>query len=99
MSTRDISVYLELIHEDAVMVFHKSGNKFSKSEWGTMVAGMFANEKFIQDSTRCIYENDDILVYHDFMSYPDDTSEAVMGVYILKDGKAIRMESGATSLN
>jgi len=57
------------------------------------------NDKFIQDSTRCVYENDDILVQHALMSYPDDTKEAVMMVAMLKDGKTIRMETGATPLN
>jgi hypothetical protein len=44
------------------------------------------------------YENDEILVSHDFMSYPDDTKEAVMMVCMLKDGQIIRMETGATPL-
>ena len=43
-----------------------------------MVTGMMASDKFIQDLTRCVYENADILVQHAFMSYPDDTKEAVM---------------------
>jgi len=33
------------------------------------------------------------------MSYPDDTKEAVMAVAMIKDGKVIRFETGATSLN
>ena len=99
MTDRDVDAYLELIHDDAVFVFHKTGNEFSKSEWGSMANGMMANEKFIQESSRCVFENDDILVTHDFMSYPDDTKEAVMGVIMLKDGKIIRMETGATPLN
>ena len=64
-----------------------------------MVTGMMGNDKFIQDSTRCVYENDDILGQHALMSYPDDTKEAVMMVATLKDGKTIRMETGATPLN
>ena len=64
-----------------------------------MATGMMANEEFIQESSRCVFENDDILVTHDFMSYPDDTKEAVMGVFMLKEGKIIRMETGATPLN
>ncbi len=99
MHNRDVNAYLELLHDDAVFIFHKSGSKFSKSEWSEMVAGMLANDKFIQESSRCVYENDDILVTHDFMSYPDNTREAVMGVALLKDGKIIRMETGATSLD
>ena len=64
-----------------------------------MVTGMMADGKFIQDSTRCVYENADILVQHSFMSYPDDTKEAVMMVAMLKDGKIIRMETGPIPLN
>ena len=30
MSDRDVNAYLELIHEDAVFGFHKTGNEFSK---------------------------------------------------------------------
>lgn len=99
MDSRDVSSYLDLIHDDFVVVFHKSGNQFSKSEWSEMVTGMMANDKFIQESSRCVYENDDILVTHNFMSYPDGTREAVMGVSTLKDGQIIRMETGATLLN
>lgn len=99
MADRNIPAYLELLHQDFVAVFHKTGSRFSKNEWAEMVTGMFANDKFIQDSTRCVYENDEILVQHNFMSYPDGTKEAVMGVAMLKGGKIIRMETGATLLN
>jgi len=99
MTDRDVDAYLNLVYDDAVFIFHKTGNEFSKSEWGSMATGMMANEKFIQESSRCVFENDDILVTHDFMSYPDDTKEAVMGVFMLKEGKIIRMETGATPLN
>jgi hypothetical protein len=33
------------------------------------------------------------------MSYPDDSREAVMLVAMLKDGKIISMETGATALD
>jgi hypothetical protein len=87
------------LHKDFVATFHKSGDTFSKSEWAPMVTGMMENQKFIQESSRCIYENDDVLVQHAFMSYPDDSREAVMLVAMLKDGKIISMETGATALD
>ena len=59
---------------------------------------MMANEKFIQDSTRLVYENDDILVVHNFISYPDDTKEAVMIVSMIKDGQIIDMKTGYTPM-
>lgn len=99
MVDRDVDRYLELLHEDFTVVFHKSGNSFSKEEWAGMVREMMANDKFIQESSRCVYENDDIIVEHSFMSYPDDTREAVMLVAMLMDGKVIRMETGATALD
>ena len=33
-----------LIHEDAEIIFHKSGNKFTKTEWADMVVGMMATK-------------------------------------------------------
>ena len=99
VNNRDIDAYLDLLHEDFTVTFHKSGNSFSKAEWASMVTGMLVNEKFIHESSRCVYENDDILIQHNFMSEPDDTREAVMLVVVLKDDKIVKLESDATSLD
>lgn len=99
MADNDLNAYLSLLHDDFTVIFHKSGNIFSKEEWASMVTGMMANDKFIQESTRCVYENDEILVEHSFMSYPDNTREAVMMIALKKDGKIIKVETGATSLD
>lgn len=99
MEENDVTAYLSLLHDDFTVIFHKSGNTFSKEEWASMVTGMMANDKFIQESTRCVYENDDILVEHSFMSYPDDTREAVIMIALKRDGKIIKVETGATSLD
>ena len=96
---KDVESHMDLFHKNAEIVFHKSGNTFSKTEWASMVANMLANPKFVTESSRCVYENDEIMVSHDFMSYPDDTREAVMLVALLKDGQIIRMETGATLLD
>ena len=96
---RDLSSYLDMLHDEFSVVFHKSGNSFSKEEWSLIVAGMFENEKFVFESSRCVYENSEIMVDHSFMSYPDGTREAVMLVAKLQDGKRVRMETGATPLD
>ena len=98
MEDRNVEGYVDLIHENAEIIFHKSGSRFDKSEWASMVAGMMGNPKFVSDSSRCVYENDEILVAHNFMSYPDDTKEAVMLVCMLKDGQIIRKHSFIFSL-
>ena len=84
---------------DLEVIFHKSGSGYSKDGWVPVVNGMMSNEKFIQESSRCVYEIDDILVHHSFMAYPDETREAVMHVAILKDSKIIRIEREATLLD
>jgi hypothetical protein len=98
MDDRDVEGYVALIHEDAEIVFHKSGKKFTKTEWADMVVGTMGNPKFVTDASRCVYENDEILVSHNFNSYPDDTKEAVMVVCMKKNGQIIRIETGATPL-
>merc|ERR1711991_849836 len=60
---------------------------------------MMENDKVVQESSRLVYENDEILVDHSFMSYPDNSREAVMLVAMIKDGKIIKMETGATLLD
>ena len=64
-----------------------------------MVTGIMANEKSIQESSSCVYGNDDVLVQYSFMSSPDSTREAVMPIAMIKDGKITRLDTGATSLD
>ncbi len=99
MANRNVDAYIDLLHEDFTVVFHKSGSSFGKEEWSSMAREMMANDKFVQESTRCVYENSEILVEHSFMSYPDNTREAVMMVAKLKEGKILHMETGATALD
>ena len=61
-----------------------------------MMKMMMANEKVVIRDARCVYENEEILVEHSVMDFPDGTTEAVMAVHMLQDGKIIRTETGAT---
>ena len=65
----------------------------------SLIAGMFDNEKFVFESSRCVYENIEIVVDHSFMSYPDGARDALMLIAMLKDGKIFHIETGATSLD
>ena len=83
-------VYLHVTHCQCTFLFlsmfysdeKSSGNRMEvyRSLWVTKI---MANEKFVHESYRCVYENDDILTQYNFMSYPDDIREAVMLVAIL----------------
>ena len=94
--------YLNLLHDDYVFVRHQSNQKVSKSEWITIVTGMFdAMKKGKLDfkNNRCIYENEDILVIHNIGNFPDNTKEAIMAVHTKLNGKIIKTESGATPID
>ena len=99
IAVRDRDTYLDLLHEEFTITFRKSGNSFSQEEWTSLAAKMLANKKFIHEFSRSIYENDDMLIQHNVMSYPGNTREAVMLAAVLKIGKIIHMESGATPLD
>ena len=60
---------------------------------------MMANEAVVRRDPRCIYENDEVLIDHVVVDFPDGSLEAVLGVHSIKNGKIIRTETGATLLN
>jgi hypothetical protein len=59
---------------------------------------MMESDTLSFSNQRCLYENEEIMVEHSLMTFPDGTSEAVMVVNLLKDGKIIRTETGATPI-
>jgi len=99
MEERDARHYIGALHDDYVFVRHQTGATMGKSEMSEMMAMMMANEAVVIKEPRCIYENDEILVEHSVMDFPDGTTEAVLAVHTKKDGKIIRTETGATLIN
>ena len=97
-NNKDIDGYLDCLHEDFVFVRHQSGIEVSKTDWVPTLTAMMQSDALAFSKQRCIYENNEIMVEHSFMTFPDGTSEAVMVVNLLKDGQIIRTETGATSI-
>ena len=96
MENKDADAYMKLLHDDYQFVRHQSGQTMTKGAMGEMMRKMVASSTMSAHDSRCIYENDDILVEHSVMDFPDGTREAVMGVHTLKGGKILRTETGAT---
>jgi len=96
MEERDAKHYVDALHDDYEFVRHQTGTTMGKTKMSEMMANMMANEDVAIKDPRCIYENDEILVEHSVMDFPDGTTEAVMAVHTKKDGKIIRTETGAT---
>ncbi|MDC0040618.1 nuclear transport factor 2 family protein [Candidatus Poseidoniales archaeon] len=96
MEERDAAHYTNALHDDYEFVRHQSGTTMNKTQMSEMMVSMMANTNLVISESRCIYENDEILVEHSMMDFPDGTREAVMAVHTKKDGKLIRSETGAT---
>ena len=95
---RDVTAYLDLLHDEYIFVRHQSGTEVSKADWVPVVTAMMESPDLEISKERCLYENDEVLVMHQFMAFPDGTQEAVLVFHKLQDGKIIRSESGATPI-
>ena len=84
----------EILHDDFKFTMHASGNVLSKSD----VIGWAMSDDINEDKVRVLYENDEIGVRHNFVTFKDGNTQAVMAVYMFKDGKIVSMETGATNM-
>lgn len=88
--------YIDLLHEDFRFVRHQSGTTLDRAGMADLVRRMAASGGVAVHDHRCLYENGDILVEHCVMDFPDGSREAVLHVHMLKDGRIICTETGAT---
>ena len=94
-NNQDIKAYNEVVSEDYVWVKHSTGEEIPRDELSKWLISPDAPKS---ENTRIIYENDEIGVAHYFISFKDGSRQAVLVVYIIKDGKIIRSETGATNI-
>ncbi len=99
IKSNNAQMYSDLFDDDFEFIRHQTGTSMNKSEMSAMIPEMMKNNVFNTASHRKIYENDDILVEHYIMDFPDGTKEAIIGVNILRNGKILRLETGATPIN
>jgi len=96
---RDADTLIELLHEDFEFVRHQFGTFLNKTQMSEMMRQMVSNELVVPKMHRCIYENEEVLVDHSVMDFPDGTTEAILRCSLLKDGKIIKSETGATLIS
>ena len=92
---QDLKAYNEVVSEDYVWVKHSTGEEIPRDELSKWLISPDAPKS---ENARIIYENDEIGVAHYFVSFKDGSRQAVLVVYIIKDGKIIRSETGATTM-
>ena len=95
---RDSDALIELLHEDFEFVRHQSGASLNKAQMSEIIRQMVSNN-IAPKAQRCLYENEEVLVSHGVMNFPDGTTEAILRFDLLKDGKIIKSETGATLIS
>ena len=98
LESKNHEAAMECIADDYAFVRHQTGTSMDRAAMGEMLKGMMASEDVKFENRRCVYENDEVMVEHVFVDFPDGTREAVLSVNLIKDGKMIRSETGATLL-
>ncbi len=91
--------FIDTLHDDFVFISHVDGSSMDRSAASEMFRGMMTNDDFVMHQSRCLYENNDIMVDHAVFSFPDSTKEAVLACHTIKNGKVIRTETGATIIS
>ncbi len=99
VEAKDVAAWSALFSDDFEFVRHKSGTSLNKTQSVEMMKQFMASDKVVEHSRRCIYENEDILVIHSVMDFADNTREAIIAVYTIKDGLIVASETGATLLS
>ena len=94
MKNKDEAVMNELLHDDFKFKMHKSGNTLNK---GDVIKWAMSGD-IKQDNVRIVYENDEVVIHHAFVTFNDGNIEAVMAVYKYDNGKIVSLETGATPI-
>ena len=94
-NNQDIKAYNEVVSEDYVWVKHSTGEEIPRNELSKWLISPDAPKS---ENARIIYENDEIGVAHYFVSFKDGSRQSVLVVYIIKNVKIIRSETGATNI-
>ena len=95
---QDTAAYAATLHDDYEFISHMDGMTMNKEKAMEMFSFLMESDEFVTHDPRCLYENDEAMVTHGVMSFPDGTREAVLAFHKIQDGKVIRIDTGATLL-
>lgn len=97
-ATKDKQKMRALYHPDYTFVRHQNNVTMTLADWLPVMDAMMDSDSWEIHNSRCLYENDDVLVMHNVLSFPDGTKEAVLGFHTKKDGLILCTETGATPI-
>ena len=75
---------------------HSSGSVASKKEYLERLGPLI--QKFTPENRRCLYENEDVMIMHFIMPFPNGTKDAVLYYVQKEDGLMRKIETGSTPI-
>ena len=94
---QDVAAHNACYHDDWEFLFHSSGHIMKRGD-STDAQTIERWKTHAAEEERCVYENDDILVTHAFITFPNGTKDALIMVHLKKDGLIWRTETGSTPM-
>ena len=94
---RDIEAFNGCYHDDWEFKFHSSGRIVRRGD-NTDEQTLERWDTFKVENDRCLYENEDILVTHSIVHFPNGSTDAVMMVHMKKEGLLWRTKTGSTPM-
>ena len=95
-ANRDAEAMIACLHSDFTFIRHQTGSTMNKEEMSNMLRSFMGNESVVVQSQVCLYENDEVMVEHSVMNFPDGSTESVLSFMRLRDGSIIETQTGAT---
>ena len=99
IENKDAEGLIACLHDNFTFVRHQTGSTMNKEQMSEMLRGMMSSEAVKIHSVRCLYENEEVMVDHTVMNFPDGSCEAIVGFNRLQDGLIVHMETGATPVD
>ena len=95
--TQNADLLASLCHPNLEMIMHSSGTVVSNAEYIERLGPMM--QKVKPENRRCLYENEDVLIMHFLVLFPNGTKDAVLYYIQKENGLMRRIETGSTPLN
>ena len=96
-ANQDIGAFNSCYHDDWEFKFHSSGRIVRRGD-DTEEQTLERWDTFKVENDRCLYENEDILVTHSIVHFPNGSTDGVMKVHMKKDELLWRTETGSTPM-
>ena len=93
---QDVQTYRSFFRDDWQMTYHSTGKIITRADDSPEEEMREFMKNFKRDNSRCVYENDDILITSDKMTNESGDTGVVTMIHLKKDGLIWRTEMGET---